>query len=413
MGRLTLNVLLSFAQFEREVTGERIRDKIAASKKKGMWMGGPVPIGYDVKDRKLLINDAEAKTVRHMFTRYSQLRSVPQLVEELAASGVRTKMRPYKDGRTRGGVAFRTGALSQLLKNSIYIGKVRHKEAIYDGEHKAIVDQHLFDEVQNIFATNRSDNILGNKSKNPSLLISLITDPDGRSMTPTHASRRSKRYRYYVTRLEPGADKNAAWRMPAGEIERLVIDAVVKQLGLLLSSSGKDATILSGQIYQSNQLKSDQASMSIADKRRLLLKHEVQVQVKPETVVIGMVIESGEDRHQFTINAKLVSRGSELKLAISPDQGLAEREPDPVLVRLIAQAFAARDYLVHGNSQPMVEHYSRRYLHQLVRLSYLAPDIISAIINGTQPPDLTGRKITRQNNIPLDWASQRSMFGFD
>lgn len=266
--------------------------------------------------------------------------------------------------------------------------------------------------MQNIFTANRRDNALGKKSKNPSLLTGLITDPDGRSMTPTHASRRSKRYRYYVTRLEPGADKNTAWRMPSGEIERLVIDAVVKQLGSLPSSNVEDAAKLNEQIDQSNQLKSDQASMSIADKRRLLLEHEVQVQVKPETVVIGMVTESGENRHQFTINAKLVSRGSELKLAISPDQGRAKREPDPVLLRLIAQAFAVRDHLVHGKPQPMVEHYSRRYLQQLVRLSYLAPDIISAIVNGTQPPDLTGRKITRQNNIPLDWAGQRSMFGF-
>lgn len=412
MGRLTLNVLLSFAQFEREVTGERIRDKIAASKKKGMWMGGPVPIGYDLGDRKLVINDNEAETVRHIFQRYTKLKSVGRLVDELAVQGYRTKKRTYKDGRTFGGVTFYTGPLAQLLKNPIYTGKVRHKEAIYDGEHEAIIDQALFDEVQNIFVTNRRDNALGKKSKNPSLLAGLITDPDGRPMTPTHARRGSKRYRYYITRFEPGDAKNMAWRMPSGEIERLVIDSIIKQLGSHPSSSVEDADNIAEQIDQNNQLTANRSSMSIVEQRKLLLKYDVKVQVRAETVVVSIITTDEEDRHQICIDAKLVSRGSELKLAISPDEGLAKRDPDPVLLRLIAQAFAAQDHIVQGNPQPTVEAYSKRYMHQLVRLSYLAPDIISAIINGTQPPDLTGRKIMRQNNIPLDWAGQRSMFGF-
>ncbi len=412
MGRLTLNVLLSFAQFEREVTGERIRDKIAASKKKGMWMGGPVPIGYDLDERRLVINNIEAKTVRHMFRRYTILKSVPQLVEELAAGGYRTKPRLYKGERIVGDIPFRAGSLTKLLHNPIYTGKVRHKDAIYDGEHDPIIDQALFDEVQSIFATNRRDNALGKKSENPSLLTGLISDPEGRPMSPSQARKGARLYRYYTTRLEPGEKKNAVWRMPCGEIERIVMNAIAGELASLPAANGKDAETLAGLIGQNDQLVADLPSMSISDKRKLLLELDVKVQVTADTVVIDLLLNDHEERHKFSVDAKLVSRGIERKLAIAPDQGSATCEPDPILLRLISHAFAARDHLIHNIPQPMVAHYSTRHLNQLVRLSYLAPDIITAIINGTQPPKLTGRQIMRKNNIPLDWPSQRIMFGF-
>ena len=152
--------------------------------------------------------------------------------------------------------------------------------------------------------------------------------------------------------------------------------------------------------------------MSISDKRKLLLELDVKVQVTADTIVIDLLLNDHEERHKFSVDAKLVSRGIERKLAIAPDQGSATCEADPILLRLISHAFAARDHLIHNIPQPMVSDYSTRHLNQLVRLSYLAPDIISAIISGTQPSELTGRQIMRKNNIPLDWASQRIMFGF-
>lgn len=155
MGRLTLNVLLSFAQFEREVTSERIRDKVAASKRKGMWMGGPVPLGYRLDDRKLLIDDTEAGTVRLIFRRYLELRSVGALADELARAGVRSKVRQYSNGRSVGGVNFTRGALAQLLQNPLFGGRVRHSGELYEGEHAAIVDPVIWDEVQQILASNR------------------------------------------------------------------------------------------------------------------------------------------------------------------------------------------------------------------------------------------------------------------
>ena len=411
MGRLTLNVLLSFAQFEREVTGERIRDKIAASKKKGMWMGGPVPLGYELGDRKLVVNNQEAETVRHLFRRYTELQSVPQLVEELAAKGYRTKIRPYKDGRQIGGVPFRTGALSQLLKNPIYTGKVRHKDKIYEGEHEAIVDQALFDEVQHTFAINRSENALGKKSSNPSLLAGLITDPDGRPMTPTHASTGSKRFRYYVTRLEPGDDKNLVWRLPSGEIERLVIDTLARAIGDTAPASCA-ANIIQDEMAANSEIANHLQNAAIHEKRKILLDQKVRVQIREEQVIISFQTAGESKKREVCMNAKLAKQGSELKFTIPPTNVNIKPAPNATLQKLVAQAFAAQDLVLTGNSNPALSDYSRRYLGQLVRISWLAPDIIAAIMDGTQPVNLTGRKLTRANAIPLDWPSQRKMFGF-
>ena len=412
MGRLTLNVLLSFAQFEREVTGERIRDKVAASKKKGIWMGGPVPIGYDLGERRLIVNERDAKTVRTLFERYGALRSVPRLVDELAGKGYRTKLRTYKDGRQSGGKPFRTGPLTLMLQNPIYIGKVRHADMLYEGEHEAIIDQKLFDEVQAIFAANRYDKALGKSARNPSLLAGRMTDPQGRPMTPAHTSRGSKRFRYYVSRIAPGADRSDIWRLPSGDIERLVLEAVIKKLGTLTATYEQDAHTAANLVSRNAELAANLQTMSNAARRALILELDVKVQVNADTVTIDMAHHPDQPRHTFSLNARLTTRGNHLKLAIAPGHGSAHKDPDQTLLRLIAQAFAARDHIVFGQEQPSVAHFSKRYMGQLVRLSYLAPDIIAAIVHGIHPVDVTGRKIMRQNNIPLDWPSQRAMFGF-
>ncbi len=173
MGRLTLNVLLSFAQFEREVIGERVRDKIAASKKKGMWMGGSVPLGYDVKDRKLVINRAEAQTVVEIFRRYLRLRSVRALAEELANAGIRSKRRVHADGTGYGNQRFSHGALYLLLQNRTYLGEATHKGNSYPGQHTAIVDKKLWDAVQGALRENRVARATGARTKHPSLLTGI------------------------------------------------------------------------------------------------------------------------------------------------------------------------------------------------------------------------------------------------
>ena len=226
MGRLTLNVLLSFAQFEREVTGERIRDKIAASKKKGMWMGGMPALGYDVQNRKLVINEQEALTVRHIFRRYVQLRSVRALRAELDGEGIRSKRRVVADGTQVGGQRFSRGALYLMLQNRIYRGEITHKGDAYPGEHQPIVDKALWDEVQAVLAENRIDRATGSDAKHPSLLAGMVFDENGERLTPSHAVKKGTRYRYYVSAsLVTGTVKDGSngRRIPAGNLENLVI----------------------------------------------------------------------------------------------------------------------------------------------------------------------------------------------
>ena len=200
MGRLTLNVLLSFAQFEREVIGERIRDKIAASKRKGMWMGGVPPLGYRVEDRKLLVIDSEAEIVRSIFRRYAELGSVRLLKQELDARGIKSKSWTSASGRLIGGKPFSRGALYLMLQNRTYLGEIVHKGQSHPGEHAPIVDQPLWDAVHSQLADNTAERSSGTRTRQPSLLAGLLFDPDGNPMTPTHAVKKGTRYRYYVSR---------------------------------------------------------------------------------------------------------------------------------------------------------------------------------------------------------------------
>jgi hypothetical protein len=200
MGRLTLNILLSFAQFEREVTGERIRDKIAASKKKGLWMGGQPSLGYDVKDRKLIVNTTEAETVRHIFRRYTEIKSVWELKEDLDGAGIVSKLRTASDGSRYGGRPIARGALYLMLQNRIYRGEIVHKGKSYPGAHEAIVDEALWNNVQANLAQNRVDRANGKAGKLPNLLTGILFDAHGGRMSPTHADKKGTRYRYYISR---------------------------------------------------------------------------------------------------------------------------------------------------------------------------------------------------------------------
>ena len=216
MGRLTLNMLLSFAQFEREIAGERIRDKIAASKAKGMWMGGNVPLGYDVKDRKLIVNEAEAATVRMIFRRYAELGSVALLKAELDRRGSSASAAKAPAAAV-GGKCFSRGALYLMLQNRLYRGEITHKGNVYPGQHEAIIDPELWQIVQDKLATNRRERSLAVGAEAPSLLAGLICDADGQRLTPTHAVKKGKRYRYYVstaliTRHAPSRSMAGAFR---------------------------------------------------------------------------------------------------------------------------------------------------------------------------------------------------------
>ena len=235
MGRLTLNVLLSFAQFEREITGERIRDKLAASKKKGMWMGGHVPLGYDIEDRQLLVNPVEMKTVQMIFIQYLTLGNMKDLKQYLDSEGITSKTRINRHGDTTGGNPLSRGGLYKMLNNPIYRGLIRHKDKTYAGMHKSIVDEATCDNVQALLSKNNSAACHGLRAKHPSLLAGKLFDDCGYSMSPSHAVKNSKRYRYYTSQavLKQMSEKAGSLpRIPAAEVE----SAATRTLNALITS---------------------------------------------------------------------------------------------------------------------------------------------------------------------------------
>jgi site-specific DNA recombinase len=405
-------VLLSFAQFEREVTGERIRDKIAASKRKGMWMGGTVPYGYYVHERKLLIDVKEADEVRYIFSRYLELGSILKLMDDLAAKGIRTRERTLSCGRKIGNVHFGRGPLGHFLKNKIYIGKIKHKGAVYDGEHEAIIDTDTFDKVQTLMASNNRDKRISKSAKSPSLLAGFIVDPDGRPMSPTRGQKGEKQYCYYVTRFKPGEDKSSICRLPAGEVDSIVLDALESHLRTRINAQDSDCKVQWHQeYYRRTELADILRQLPRHEQKALLLDYHAQVEVKATSIDVAFT--TGEASNRISVPAKLVRRGNELRMAVSPDgKGQSNQSGNPTLVRLVAQGFAAREHVVNGRDVGQVSTYDSKHLQKLIRVSWLAPDIIAAILDGRHPAQLTARHLLRCADIPMDWQQQRSFLGF-
>jgi DNA invertase Pin-like site-specific DNA recombinase len=297
MGRLTLNMLLSFAQFEREIAGERIRDKIAASKAKGMWMGGNVPLGYDVKDRKLIVNETEAETVRTIFRRYAELGSVRALGRELDQRGVVSKRREGAGGVLAGGNRFSRGALYTLLQNHLYRGEIAHQDKIYPGQHEAIVDAQLWEVVQQKLTDNRQARELGTNAEEPSLFAGLIVDGNGDRMTPTHAVKKGHRYRYYVSTsliTRGRSDHAKGWRIPAGDVESLVLDRLRtffvsgSDVGEALSCFELDASSLRSALSKAMQLAEGWPTLPPIRIRELIRSVIETVEIHDGRVVVSL-----------------------------------------------------------------------------------------------------------------------------
>src|SRR4051812_18456374 len=291
MGRLTLNVLLSFAQFEREVTGERIRDKIAASKKKGLWMGGFVPFGYRSKERTLLIYRDEAETVRMIYARYLELGSVLKLEAELAKSKLRTRAFTSASNKAWGNRPFSRGHLYYVLSNPVYAGKIAHKDKQYDGQHAAIIDKKTFRAVQAQLAANNRQHSTRSRAKQPNLLAGLLVDANGGKLTSSHAVKDGKRYRYYVgTRIEQGQPK--AWRLPAHEIET----AVVGELQRFLRDRQRITGALKSRSFTARELNealwaAEQLAAQVGDaptQRETIAKLTKQVRVSESEITLAI-----------------------------------------------------------------------------------------------------------------------------
>jgi site-specific DNA recombinase len=441
MGRLTLNVLLSFAQFEREVTGERIRDKIAASKRKGMWMGGHAPLGYDAKDRKLVVNQAEAETVRCIFERYAKLKSVRLLKQELDAMGVVSKGRRAADGTAYGAKPIVRGALYCMLQNRIYRGDIVHKREAHPGEHEAIVPEDLWDAVQATLSENRVDRALGTCSDQPSLLAGLLVDAEGQRMTPTHASKKGRRYRYYISKhlIAEGADrKGKGQRVPAATLEGLVTDRVrsflADQTAILDAIRDKipGGTDQREIIAEAARTAADWAAHSPKDLRKLLLTIVGRIQVHADRIEVALLAQglvqalasaevptltevSEDDVIVLTIQARLRRTGISMRMVL--EDGSRPPAIDMGLVRLVVRAHALWDRLrahpsLSISSLAKEQQMGDSYATRLMRLAFLPPDIVSRILSGTQPPELTVRKMMDDTRLPLDWTAQRVKLGF-
>jgi DNA invertase Pin-like site-specific DNA recombinase len=444
MGRLTLNMLLSFAQFEREVTGERIRDKIAASKKKGMWMGGNVPLGYDVKDRKLVVNEAEAGTVRHIYRRYAVLGTVAGLKDELDRDGIVSKFRVDRFGRTKGGAPLARGALYLMLRNRIYLGEIVHKENSYPGEHEAIIDEPLWDKVHRKLTENRVDRANGSDAARPSLLAGLIYDDSGERMIPSHANKKGTRYHYYVSQtLIKGSRRNATRgrRVPAGDLEALVEDRLRE---FLTSETGVFAAIetLLGDVNDRAEVITSAGNLALrwsalapAERRAILSALVDRVDLLRETLEIRIlpgrlpsILDDGWQPHErldpkeneptitFTVPARLKRTGMETRLLIDGAGGGARKKPDHSLHRVLAQAHKYHAMVMRNGGNTMAELAAEAgaggsYFTRILRLGFLAPDVVKAILRDRHPVELTAKRLVSEVLLPIAWKDQHALLG--
>jgi site-specific DNA recombinase len=440
MGRLTLNVLLSFAQFEREVIGERIRDKIAASKKKGMWMGGVPPLGYRVYDRKLVIIDSEAEIVRSIFRRYAELGSVRLLKAELESHGINSKLWTSAAGRMIGGKPFSRGALYLMLRNRTYRGEIVHKGQSHSGEHTPIIDQPLWDAVQIRLVGNTAERNPGTRTHQPSLFAGMLFDAQGNRMTPSYAVKKSTRYRYYVSHpliTQDQRESSTGLRIPAGEIEHLVTSRVREWL------------LDPGNIYQATRLADPSAQCRLiaraveigkswtelpGTRQRALLTtlidridvgaHQINIHLRPTRLAAlldGAATpppSAPDDEIQIlSMPVWLRRSGREITMRIDGTDPLATAKPDARLVKLLVRAHRFNATLLDSDGVPFAALAKRQgvspsYFTRLVRLSYLAPDITEAILDGRQPRDLTADKLLAHSRLPLGWHEQRTVLGF-
>jgi len=442
MGRLTLNVLLSFAQFERDVTGERIRDKIAASKKKGLWMGGLPPLGYDARDRQLVVNEREAEVVRHIFRRYAAVGSVRVLKQELDTGGVVSKLRASPTGRQWGGQPLARGALYRMLQNRIYVGDTVHKDQSYPGEHSAIIDSSLWDDVQRRLRNNRTENADGTRAADPSLLAGLLHDERGERMTPSHAVKRGTRYRYYVSRSLVTGSRSMSpqgCRIPAGEIESVVArrlcaflserSAVFEAIRSLVHDASRQGQLMDAatdlarrwaDLAPSEQRAGLRALISRIDIRADHIDIELALERLPEVLHPAPLepptgaSDGPGNRLTLSVPARLARAGLGTKLIVDGEQSA---EPDPTLIKLVLKAETLRTMLMTGGVASIEEIAKRQgvtssYVTRLLRLAFLAPDITAAILHGRHSPELTGATLLRHSRLAFDWGRQRVMLGF-
>ena len=408
MGRLTLNVLLSFAQFEREVTSERIRDKIAASKRKGLWVGGPLPLGYQMKDGKIAVVEDEAERVRLIFRRYLELGGVNALVRDLRERNIRSKSRLLATGATRGGILYGRGSLFYLLRNRFYIGEVKYKDEILSGEQPAIMDRALFDAVQQKLTDQWSArSTIRNASDH--LLTGLLFDDANHRMVPTHATKAGIRYRYYVSLpLLHGETKSAS----VGSVSRIsaagIEDRIVKALNEHLVAQKEKP--FSGSAHVGN--------------REFVLEHVARIDVNENCLTIHLRSEDGDEILDSAAAQPLSipwqKPPSRKSRQILVPRGVAPSEVRPTrierrarLVNAIARGRRWLDEIVSGSVPDVQQIAARqkcsvRQVNMTISLAFLAPDLVRAAVEGRLP---RGLGVERLRDAPAEWGQQFEALG--
>ena len=399
MGRLTLNVLLSFAQFEREVTSERIRDKIGASKRKGLWVGGKAPLGYEAKDRKIVVVEEEAELVRSIFRSYLELGSIDRLANDLRKRGVFTTVKLLKTGKTTGGNLFTRGPLSYLLRNRFYIGQVVYKGEILPGPQTAIVDIKLFNDVQ-ARLIDQQNNHTKTRAKSEAPLIGRIFDDRGNLMSPSHTRKQGVKYRYYISRplLEGRTDEvGSVNRIPAVEIENILGNAVRREF----------------------------KPTSTIQNRELILTYVTRVEVQTDQLVVELASSTRQQDNESTSDRKVVhipwqkppsKRRREIIVPVSKnptDTRPIRRDARARLIVAIARGRKWLDELVTGaitdiDAIAARERCSVRRINMTISLAFLAPDLVKAAIEGRLP---RGIGIARLCDPPAEWSDQYRKLG--
>jgi len=406
MGRLTLNVLLSFAQFEGEVTGERIRDKIAASKRKGMWMGGRLPVGYDVKERKLIVNPIEADFVRRLFHMYLELGCVSRLKIQLDREAIKSKERTSAAGNRSGGTFYSRGALYRILQNRIYVGDIQHRGQLYLGEHTGIVPRELWEQVQAQLRSDNQGRRTGLKANCSSLLVGLLQDAEGNRFTPSYTVKNGRRYRYYVCqgKIDDGRGQGRAIRLPAHDVEKQVsfklrsflqsANEVMDELTRIEDPPAITQQIMAAAGKQAEQLHSGPPS-SVQDLVRKVVRRVViqtdRIEVefsKSElrTALAGDLCAASRPHSDDVIRRSLEARirrcGGEMRLVVpSHLTGQAPARLVPSLLKALARGRQWYEWVIAGEvwgrrSIAQKAGFDERHVGQILECAFLAPDIV-------------------------------------
>ncbi len=429
MGRLTLNMLLSFAQFEREVTAERIRDKIAQSKARGMWMGGNPPIGYRPDGRSLAIVEQDAAIVRHVFERYLQLGNVRLLQLDLIASGVVKPNRLTAAGRPFGGTVFNRSELYNMLGNRIYLGEIVHREKVWPGLHRPIISRETFDTAQQLVARHVKGERSPPDAHQRSLLAGLVVDESGEPLLATHASKAAaggrRRYRYYVTKgLLQGTGHGM--RIPALELERLVVARLAEMLADPLTTLDDQTPVgaMSQHAFRRGQrLAADLRGARVGQQRDLVRRLVAKVVIGEDKLIIKVdwaalrellgipVHVTDEDILVLETRARLARSGRALRM-VQHDGRLVQPSVDFSLVRLIVKARSwwqrlqqERGLTVSGIAAS--ENVTKSYVTRVLRLAFLCPEVVKSIIAGKQPAWMDSGVLCTSGSIALDWEQQK------